>query len=38
MGSQPALNMKLPGGFEEMMPAIVDWFDNPQNAANTSEK
>jgi hypothetical protein len=27
----------LPGGFEVMMPAIVDWFAR-QNAPATSEK
>jgi hypothetical protein len=29
--------MFLPGGFEAMMPAIVEWFDT-QNALDTSEK
>ena len=32
-----ALNIFLPGGFEAMMPAIVEWFDT-QNALDTSEK
>jgi mannose-6-phosphate isomerase-like protein (cupin superfamily) len=32
-----ALNVFLPGGFEEMMPAIVDWFAT-QNDADASEK
>jgi quercetin dioxygenase-like cupin family protein len=32
-----ALNVLLPGGFEVMMPAIVDWFAT-QNDSNASEK
>jgi hypothetical protein len=32
-----ALNVFLPGGFEVMMPAIVDWFAT-QNDADASEK
>jgi mannose-6-phosphate isomerase-like protein (cupin superfamily) len=32
-----ALNLFLPGGFEAMMPAIVDWFDT-EKTADTSEK
>jgi hypothetical protein len=31
-----ALNLFLPGGFETMMPSIVDWFDS-QNASDSSE-
>jgi mannose-6-phosphate isomerase-like protein (cupin superfamily) len=32
-----ALNLFLPGGFEEMMPAIVDWFA-AQNDSDTGGK
>jgi mannose-6-phosphate isomerase-like protein (cupin superfamily) len=31
-----ALNVFLPGGFEAMMPAIVDWFET-QNDSDTSK-
>ena len=32
-----ALNVFLPGGFEALMPAIVDWFA-AQNDSNTRAK